>query len=93
MKNDYVISAKLSADGKYLTVASLDTSMGESKTNLTLLQVGKSEPRFTVSVNGKMPYEVAFLSNDRVAFICDTVAYFYYFKGINRCAFAIVNNL
>lgn len=93
LKNDYVVSAKLSQDGEYLFVASLDTEDGASKTTVTLLQTGKNEMRFSTSVNGKMPYDVTFLGGDRIALFCDTAAYVYDLKGNQKSHYEYPHNL
>lgn len=68
-KNDYTVSARLSEDGKMLAVLSLDSSEGESRVSLNILKVGNDKVYSSTQLVGVMPYDVRFLSNDRVAVI------------------------
>ena len=81
LKNDYIISANISDNGKYVAVLSLDSNAGESKVNLNLVSVAKGEIISSVSINGVMPYGAYFIANDRVVLICDEIACVYSAKG------------
>lgn len=80
-KNDYVISARMSSDGKYLAVASLGTEGGSGKVGVTLVNCDKREVAFSLNELGAIPYEISVLSRDRVVLICDTFARVYDIKG------------
>ena len=80
-RNDYIVSAKLSNDGKYLAVASLDTENGVGKTSITLIRSGKDKVVFEISLTNSVPYDIAFLSNERIAVICESFAYVYDLNG------------
>ena len=54
-KNDYIISAEMSANGKYMVVLSLDSENGSAKTMVDLVQIGKEELKFSVELRGVMP--------------------------------------
>ncbi len=80
-KNDYVISATLSANGKYLAVLSLDAANGESLVSLNVLRVGQEELYSETKLYGWMPYTAAFTANDRIVLICDKLVLTYDLKG------------
>lgn len=81
LKNDYVISAKMSANGKYIATASLKAEGGMGKVSLNLLKRGKEELEFSIGVSDALPYSVSFLSKDRVALFCTDAAYVYDLDG------------
>ena len=69
-KNDYIISAEMSPNGKYVAVLSMDAEGGESKVSLAVLKRGESKPLHTELISGILPYRAEFLSDDRIALIC-----------------------
>jgi WD40 repeat protein len=76
-KNDYIVSAKLSPDGKYVAVLSLDAASGEGKTTLSVIRVGSDKLHASVTLDSAIPYSCAVLSSDRIAvFLNDRVAVF-----------------
>ena len=80
-KNDYVISAQMSQNGKYVAVASLSAENGVGKVTLDLMQRGKEDLKFSQTVTDAIPYSVAFLTKDRVALICDGGTYVFDLSG------------
>lgn len=68
-RNDHVISADISPDGKKIAVLSLDSSSGDSLATLTVLERGKEKTRASLSLKGLLPYNATFVSNDRIALI------------------------
>ena len=80
-KNDYVISAQMSPNGKYIAVASLSADAGVGKVSLNLMQRGKEELKFAKTHSDAVPYSVSFLSKDRIALVCDSSAYVYDLNG------------
>lgn len=68
-KNDYIVSARLSENGKFLAVVSLDSSEGESRLSLNVLKVGEDKVYSSAKLAGVLPYDVRFLSNNRIAVI------------------------
>lgn len=86
-KNDYIISAKMSEDGKRLAVVSLGTSGGESETLLNVIERGRTSPRSTVKLSGRMPYVAEFTSDDRIALICSDSAHVYDLDGKRKNMF------
>ena len=70
-KNDRVISAALSSDGRFAAVLSMTADHGESVVSLNVVDCKKNEVISTSFFNGSMPYRCAFLSDDRVAVILD----------------------
>ncbi len=76
-KNDYIVSAKMSEDGKRIAVVSLASSGGDSQTVLNVIEKGKATPRSTITLSGKMPYYAEFISSDRIALICSDSAHVY----------------
>jgi len=69
-KNDYVISAQMSDDGRFIAVLSLSASGGESNVSLNILKRGERNVYSSVSVKGLMPYSAEFIGNDRIALVC-----------------------
>ena len=69
-KNNYVLDAKFSDDGKYVLVLSMDTEGGESRVSIDVLDRRRGEIRSTVSLTGVMPYCCEFLSDSRFAVVC-----------------------
>lgn len=80
-KNDYILSAELSENGKHIVILSLDASEGESKVSLTVLKRGDSKPLHTEVLNGLIPYKATFVSNDRIALICSDSSSVYDLRG------------
>ncbi len=70
-KNDKIISASLSADGRYAAVVSLTAQEGRSIVVLNILDCKKNEVLAEKRVGGSMPYMCEFLSNDRIALLLD----------------------
>ncbi len=70
-KNDRVISASLSTDGRYASVLSMDAKEGGSVTYLNVIDCNKNEVVSTLTYNGSMPYKCSFLTDDRIAVILD----------------------
>jgi WD40 repeat protein len=68
-RNDRVISAEISPDGKKIAVLSLDASSGDSLATLTVLERGKDKTRASISLKGVLPYCAKFVSNDRIALV------------------------
>ncbi len=80
-KNDYVIGAALSENGKFLAVLSLDAQNGESMISMNVLRVGDNELYSETRLYGSMPYALDFTSSDRIAVICDESSLIYDLKG------------
>ena len=80
-KNDYVISAELSANGKYLAITSLDASSGEGVVNLNVLNMNNGEILSTISFAGDIPYRGLFTSGNEIALICKEKALIYDVNG------------
>ncbi len=68
-RNDHVISANISPDGKKIAVLSLDAKDGDGMATLTVVERGKKSTRSSVSLKGILPYTASFISNDRIALI------------------------
>ena len=92
-KNDYVISAQMSQNGKYIAVTSLSAENGVGKVTLDLMQRGKSELKFTKTVADAIPYSVSFLSKDRIALICDGATYVYDLNGDKKIEYKYTDSL
>ena len=73
-KNDRVISASLSHDGRYVAVLSVDVDQGESSVSLNVIDCKKNKIISTTSYKGSMPYKCQFLANDRIAVLLDAKA-------------------
>ena len=80
-KNDYIVSAKLSSDGKFLAVISLDAENGSPKSTLSVLKVGSSELYSTVTVDGAIPYSCDIMTSDRIAAFFNDRVVVYNMKG------------
>jgi hypothetical protein len=79
-KNDYVLSACISDNGKYLAVLSLDITEGDSVAVLNVLRKGDSKVYSSTRLYGFMPYVASFISGDRIALVCDEIAVVYDLK-------------
>ena len=80
-KNDYVLSAEMSSDGKYVSVMSLDTADGQSLVRLNVLKRGDKEVYSTTLLYDVMPYTASFVSSDRIALVCQDRVAVYDLKG------------
>ena len=69
-KNDYVISAELSDNGKYLAVTSLDAKDGEAIVTLNVLKMKTGEIISSTNITGDMPYGCKFASENKIILIC-----------------------
>lgn len=85
LKNDLVISAKLSNSGDSLVVLSLDSENGNSLATLSILKMKNKKIRATVKLNGIMPYGCEFLSDDRILLLYGNGAYVYDLNGNEKC--------
>ena len=81
LKNDYVISAEMSPDGKCLSVLSLKASEGEGVTVLSVIERGKTRERSTVEMKGTMPYTASYIAGNRIAVICSDCSCVYDLSG------------
>lgn len=74
-KNDYVIDAALSEDGKLMAVLSMNASGGESVVALTVVDIKGGSVKAEMTIRDVMPYGCDFVSNNRiVALYSDHVA-------------------
>ena len=80
-KNDLVVSARMSDDGKHVAVLSFDTQAGEGVAKLSVLRRGSDERKGEAVVYDVMPYFVSFLTNDRIVAVCDGKAVVYGLDG------------
>ena len=70
-KNDYVVSAKLSDNGRYAAVLSISVKDGESAVSLNVIDCKRNKIVSSVSLDGSMPYRCDFLEGDRIAVFLD----------------------
>ena len=70
-KNDRVITASLSSDGRYAAVLSLSAEDGEALSTLSVIDAISCAVKYSVSFKGAMPYYCDFLTDDRIAVILD----------------------
>ena len=68
-KNDRVISAALSSDGRYAAVLSLSAQGGEALSTLSVIDSKTENVKYSASFEGSMPYVCDFLNDDRVVVI------------------------
>lgn len=80
-KNDYIISSKMTSDGKYTVFMSLDSLDGDKKVTVSVLRNGRSELYSSFVNIGDMPYSFEILSNDKIAVFYDSKFVIYNFKG------------
>ena len=80
-KNDYVISAELSKNGKYLAITSLDASSGEGVVNLNVLNMKNGEMLSSVSISGDIPYRGLFTSDNEIILVCKEKTLIYDVNG------------
>lgn len=92
-KNDHIISAELSPNGKHLAVVSLDASMGEGLASLNVIKGGSDAPAFKETFRDVLPYRVSFLNNDRVLLVCADEAFVYDLSGNRKNSFTYPDEL
>ena len=92
-KNDKVISASLSSDGRYAAVLSLSAEGGEALTTLSVVDAHSSTVKYSVSFRGSMPYSCDFLTDDRIAVILDDKALVFDRGGNQRSEYAYPTDL
>ena len=80
-KNDYVISAELSKNGKYLAITSLDASSGEGVVNLNILNMNNGKILSSVSISGDIPYRAMFTLENEIVLICKDKTMIYDVNG------------
>ena len=73
-KNERVIWASISSNGRYAAVMTLGASAGEAKVKVSVLDCKKGEVISETDVSGSMPYRCDFLSNDRIVILLDDKA-------------------
>ena len=94
LKNDLVISAELSSNGKHIAIASLDAEGGEAKVTLSVLERGKKNLKSsTVITDSSVPYSVAFLSGNRIALVCSESLSVYDLNGNRKNIFPYPDKL
>lgn len=74
-KNDYVISAKLSSDGRYAAVLSLSSDNGESVTTLNVIDCKRNKKISSKKFMGAMPYRCDFMTDGRICVFLDENVY------------------
>lgn len=80
-KNDYVISAELSKNGKYLAITSLDANSGEGMVHLNILNMDNGEIISSLNVAGDIPYRGVFTFENQIALICKEKTLIYDVNG------------
>lgn len=93
LKNDLVISAELSSNGKYAAIASLDAEGGESKVTISVLETKKGNLKSSAVVTDVLPYNIVFLSSDRIALICSESLAVYDLNGNRKNVFVYPDKL
>ena len=92
-KNDRVISASLSSDGRYAAVLSVSAVDGDALSTFSVIDAHWSSVKYTVSFKGSMPYACDFLSDDRIAVILDDKAVVFDRNGSQRSEYAYPQSL
>ena len=93
LKNDLIISAELSSNGRYAAIASLDAEGGESKVTISVLETKKGRIKSSTTVTDALPYKIAFLSSDRIALVCSESMSVYDLNGNRKNIFVYPNQL
>jgi len=93
LKNDLIISAELSSNGRYAAIASLDAEGGESKVTISVLETKKGNLKSSTTVTDVLPYKIAFLSSDRIALVCSESMSAYDLNGNRKNIFVYPNQL
>lgn len=93
LKNDLVISAELSANGRYAAIASLDAEGGESKVTISVLETKKGRLKSSTTITDVLPYRIAFLSDDRIALVCSESLSVYDLNGNRKNIFVYPDKL
>lgn len=73
-KNDRVISASLSSNGRYAVILSVEARNGVARTTVTVLDCRDNEIISQTVKSDSMPYRAEFLGNDRIAVFLDDKA-------------------
>ena len=93
LKNDLIISAELSSNGRYAAIASLDVEGGESKVTISVLETKKGNLKSSTTVTDVLPYKIAFLSSDRIALVCSESMSVYDLNGNRKNVFVYPDKL
>ena len=92
-KNDRVISASLSSDGRFAAVLSLSSRDGEAVSSLNVIDTRSCSVKYSVSFDGYMPYTCQFLTDDRIAVILDGKAVVFDRGGAQKSEFVYKDSL
>ena len=76
-----MLDAKFSDDGKYILVLSMDAQGGESRVSIDVIERRRGEIKSTVSLAGVMPYSCEFLSDSKLAIVCQDKTLVYDVNG------------
>ncbi len=80
-KNDYIVSAKMTSDGKYTVIMSLDSLDGDEKTTISVLKKGGRELYSQFEAIGSMPYSCEIISENRIVVFYQNKFVIYTFDG------------
>lgn len=69
-KNDYVISADIDESGKFVVMTALVSNGGSYSTKVSVYNISTNRTRCEFTVNGTIPYEAKFISDNRFALFC-----------------------
>lgn len=76
-KNDHILSAKLSPDGRFMAVLSMDAEAGAAISTLSVLKIGEDELHASVTLEDSLPYFCTVMPQDRIViFLSDRVTVF-----------------
>lgn len=92
-KNDRVIGASLSSDGRYAAVLSLTAEDGEALTTLSVIDAVSCDVKYSVSFKGSMPYYCDFLTDDRIVVILDDKAVVFDRGGAQKLEYSYSSDL
>ena len=79
--NEYVISAEMSENGKYIAVISASAENGEMTSTLTLLKQNKKKIYAQADTGNLSPYTCKFISDNRIAVFCSDRVCVYNLRG------------
>lgn len=80
-KNDYIISAKMTPDGKYTVIMSLDSLDGDEKMSISILKKGEQKLHSQFEAVGSMPYSCEIISDNRIVVFYQNKFVIYSFDG------------
>lgn len=65
------VGVSVSANGKWISILTMESSLGKPQTTLELYRIGEKEAAFSLSLEGEMPLGVSFTDSKHIAVLTD----------------------